>query len=167
VRPKRFYDVIRIGPVKVGTYNNGPWPDPAHRRLHRPRLRLLHRPPRPLSRRTLRPHPPLQPLTEGEEPVFTPKYPPPDTAPATPVPAPSTDTTPAPAPVLARPVSNRPTVQLTPGSALALAAGGGAVVLVVGEVLVSMLLAVAITGVSVALVAVVLRILVKDLQKGR
>ncbi|MFB6808417.1 SpdD-like protein [Streptomyces sp. NPDC056387] len=61
----------------------------------------------------------------------------------------------------------RTQVQLTPGSAIALAAGGGAVVLVVGAVLVSMLLAVAITGVSVAVIAVVLRLLVKDLQKGR
>ncbi|WP_328620289.1 SpdD-like protein [Streptomyces sp. NBC_00354] len=61
----------------------------------------------------------------------------------------------------------RTTVQLTPGSVVALAAGGGAVVLVVGAVLVSMLLAVAITGVSVAVIAVVLRLLVKDLQKGR
>ncbi|MEV4949594.1 SpdD-like protein [Streptomyces sp. NPDC053755] len=61
----------------------------------------------------------------------------------------------------------RTTVQLTPGSALALASGGGAVVLVVGAVLVSLLLAVAITGVSVAVIAVVLRLLVKDLQKGR
>ncbi|MDT0462781.1 mobile element transfer protein [Streptomyces gibsoniae] len=23
MRPNRFYDVIQIGPVKVGTYNNG------------------------------------------------------------------------------------------------------------------------------------------------
>ncbi|MFF3861775.1 SpdD-like protein [Streptomyces sp. NPDC002209] len=61
----------------------------------------------------------------------------------------------------------RATAQLTPGSAFALAAGGGAVVLVVGAILVSMLLAVAITGVSVAVIAVVLRLLVKDLQKGR
>ncbi|MFJ9343448.1 SpdD-like protein [Streptomyces sp. NPDC101733] len=61
----------------------------------------------------------------------------------------------------------RATVQLTPGSVVALAAGGGAAVLVVGAVLVSMLLAVAITGVSVAVIAVVLRLLVKDLQKGR
>ncbi|GGZ69298.1 hypothetical protein GCM10010371_31700 [Streptomyces subrutilus] len=59
----------------------------------------------------------------------------------------------------------RTTVQLTPGSAVALAAGGGAVVLVVGAVLVSMLLAVAITGVSVAVIAVVLRLLVKDMHK--
>ncbi|MFJ9935220.1 SpdD-like protein [Streptomyces virginiae] len=61
----------------------------------------------------------------------------------------------------------RTTVQLTPGSVVALAAGGGAVVLVVGAVLVSMLLAVAITGFSVAVIAVVLRLLIKDLQKGR
>ncbi|MBO4255762.1 SpdD protein, partial [Streptomyces griseorubiginosus] len=72
-----------------------------------------------------------------------------------------------PAPLPATPVSNRPTIQLTPGSALALAAGGGAVVLVVGAVLVSLLLAVAITGMSVAVVAVVLRSLLKDLDKHR
>ncbi|MYS42106.1 SpdD protein, partial [Streptomyces sp. SID5998] len=51
--------------------------------------------------------------------------------------------------------------------ALALVGGGTAVVLVVGAVLVSMLLAVAITGVSVAVCAVVLRSLVKDLHKHR
>ncbi|MFJ5559095.1 SpdD-like protein [Streptomyces sp. NPDC093250] len=60
----------------------------------------------------------------------------------------------APAPV---PASTRPTVQLTPGTALALVGGGTAVVLVVGAVLVSMLLAVAITAASVAVCAVVLR----------
>ncbi|MGW3187010.1 SpdD protein [Streptomyces ardesiacus] len=97
--------------------------------------------------------------------MLTPKYPHQDTAP------PATDPVrevPAHGSVLpspAVPLTNRPTVQLTPGSALALAAGGGAVVLVVGAVLVSMLLAVAITGVSVALVAVVLRLLLKDLAK--
>ncbi|MFD4917675.1 SpdD-like protein [Streptomyces virginiae] len=62
---------------------------------------------------------------------------------------------------------SRTTVQLTPGSVVALTAVGGAVVLVVGAILVSMLLAVAITGVSVAVIAVVLRLLVQDLQKGR
>ncbi|MEU2229515.1 SpdD-like protein [Streptomyces vietnamensis] len=73
--------------------------------------------------------------------------------------------TPASSPV---PVASaRTAIQLTPGSALALAAGGGAVVLVVGAVLVSMLLAVAITGASVAVIAVVLRLLVRDMQKGR
>ncbi|MFJ4810916.1 SpdD protein [Streptomyces longwoodensis] len=101
--------------------------------------------------------------------MFTPKYPPRDTAPTAIVPSSATDATPVPSPaqVAPVPVSNRPTVQLTPGSALALAAGGGAVVLVVGAVLVSLLLAVAITGVSVAVVAVVLRLLVNDMHKGR
>ncbi|MEV4502708.1 SpdD protein [Streptomyces klenkii] len=99
--------------------------------------------------------------------MFTPKYPTPHTAPP-PAVAPgsakgtSVDHAPAPAPV--EPRSNRPTVQLTPGSALALVAGGGAVVLVIGAVLVSMLLAVAITGVSVAVVTVILRLLLKDLR---
>jgi hypothetical protein len=91
--------------------------------------------------------------------VLTPKYPPKVTAPpATSVPLPASDL-PAPAAPAApvAPVSNRPVVQLTPGSALALAAGGGAVVLVVGAVLVSMLLAVAITGMSVAVCALVIR----------
>ncbi|MEU5192124.1 SpdD protein [Streptomyces klenkii] len=92
--------------------------------------------------------------------MFTPKYPAPHTAPP-PAAAPgavkgaSVDHAPAPAPV--EPHSIRSTVQLTPGSALALVAGGGAVVLVVGAVLVSMLLAVAITAISVAVCAVVLR----------
>ncbi|MGW0993635.1 SpdD protein [Streptomyces sp. NPDC002523] len=104
--------------------------------------------------------------------MFTPKYPPQDTAPTPTVIQPQT-TTPAPAvqapaPVApTAPVSNRPTIQLTPGSALALAAGGGTVVLVVGAVLVSLLLAVAITGVSVAVTAVVLRSLLNDMHKGR
>ncbi|MFF3587187.1 SpdD-like protein [Streptomyces sp. NPDC002387] len=66
--------------------------------------------------------------------------------------------TPAPAPVA--PVSSRPTVQLTPGALLVLVGGGTAVVLVVGAVLVSMLLAVAVTGASVAVCAVVMRSLI-------
>ncbi|MCD7440104.1 SpdD protein [Streptomyces lincolnensis] len=100
--------------------------------------------------------------------MLTPKYPPRDTAPA-PTHAPTADAlVPAPqAPAPVAPVANRPTIQLTPGSALALAAGGGAVVLVVGAVLVSLLLAVAVTGMSVAVVAVVLRSLLKDLDKDR
>ncbi|MYR41596.1 SpdD-like protein [Streptomyces sp. SID5910] len=81
--------------------------------------------------------------------------------PGTPAPPPAT---PAPAPSSA---SARPTIQLTPGTTLALVGGGTAVVLVVGAVLVSMLLAVAVTGVSVALVAVVLRLLINDMHKGR
>ncbi|GAB7032124.1 SpdD-like protein [Streptomyces sp. NPDC021749] len=66
--------------------------------------------------------------------------------------------TPPPTPVAQS--STRPAVQLTPGTALALVGGGTAMVLVVGAVLVSMLLAVAISGVSVAVCAVVLRSLV-------
>ncbi|MEU3611579.1 SpdD protein [Streptomyces sp. NPDC006872] len=98
--------------------------------------------------------------------MFTPKYPPQDTAPM------HTTTTPtaynpvhyvsAPAPVPSAPVSHRPAVQLTPGSTLALVAGGSAAVLVVGAVLVSMLLAVAITATSVAVCAVVIRSMLKS-----
>ncbi|KMS69708.1 SpdD protein [Streptomyces viridochromogenes] len=100
--------------------------------------------------------------------MLTPKYPPQDTAPpATAVHTPAPLQPSAPAPVPVAPVSNRPTVQLTPRSALALAAGGGAVVLAVGAVLVSLLLAVAITGMSVAVVAVVLRSMLKDFNNQR
>ncbi|MGW8971923.1 SpdD-like protein [Streptomyces platensis] len=70
--------------------------------------------------------------------------------------------TPPPAPVAQS--SSRPAVQLTPGNALALLGGGTAVILIVGAVLVSMLLAVAVSGVSVAVCAVVLRSL---LASGR
>ncbi|MEU9701356.1 SpdD-like protein [Streptomyces sp. NPDC047981] len=105
----------------------------------------------------LRPHVPVNPLPTGI--VTPPVQPTPNTA------IESTachhDHTPAPA------TPARTSVQLTPGSAVALAAGGGAVVLVVGAVVVSLLLAVAITGVSVAVIAVVLRLLVRDMQKGR
>ncbi|MFK0148166.1 SpdD protein [Streptomyces griseus] len=103
--------------------------------------------------------------------MFTPKIPPPDTAP-TPgtslvppltglVHPPAcachhTPTVPAPAPAPATPPA-RPAVQFTPGSLLVAAAGGTAMVLVVGTVLVSMLLATAITAASVAVCAVVLR----------
>ncbi|MFE0363369.1 MULTISPECIES: SpdD-like protein [Streptomyces] len=60
-------------------------------------------------------------------------------------------------PTAVTPASTRPAVQLTPGTMLALVGGGTAVVLVVGAVLVSMLLAVAITAASVAVCAVVTR----------
>ncbi|OQR65254.1 SpdD protein [Streptomyces maremycinicus] len=101
--------------------------------------------------------------------MFTPKYPRPDTAPM-PAGTPPTTYSPsaynpvasAPAPVPAASASNRPTVQLTPGSVLTLAAGGGALVLVVGAVLVSMLLAVAISAASVAVCAVVIRSILKS-----
>ena len=71
----------------------------------------------------------------------------------------------APAPMTTAPV--RPTVQLTPGAVVALVGGGTAVVLVVGAVLVSMLLAVAITGASVAVCALVIRSLINSEAKRR
>ncbi|SED35025.1 SpdD-like protein [Streptomyces sp. TLI_105] len=72
-----------------------------------------------------------------------------------------------PAPVPATPRLQVPAVRLTPTGLVTLVAGGAGLVLIVGTVLVSMLLAVAITGASVAVVAVVLRLLVRDMQKGR
>ncbi|MER7720114.1 SpdD-like protein [Streptomyces flaveolus] len=89
------------------------------------------------------------------------------TPPAVVEPTSITPGTPAPPPATPAPAPTRPTIQLTPGATLALVGGGTAVVLVVGAVLVSMLLAVAVTGVSVALVAVVLRLLINDMHKGR
>ncbi|MFF6933859.1 SpdD-like protein [Streptomyces sp. NPDC008312] len=73
----------------------------------------------------------------------------------------------SPTPLAAQPPTTRPTVQLTPGSALALVGGGAAVVLVVGAVLVSMLLAVAITGASVAICALVIRSLIASDNQHR
>ncbi|MFG3143267.1 SpdD-like protein [Streptomyces sp. NPDC048243] len=70
----------------------------------------------------------------------------------------------APAPT---PTSGRPTVQFTPGAVIALVGGGTAVVLVVGAVLVSMLLAVAITGASVAICALVIRSLIASENRRR
>ncbi len=52
--------------------------------------------------------------------------------------------------------------RLTPGSVAALVAGGAGAVLVVGTVLVSLLLAVAVTATAVAVCAVVLRSLLKN-----
>ncbi|MGW0601539.1 SpdD-like protein [Streptomyces sp. NPDC002776] len=73
--------------------------------------------------------------------------------------------TPPPPPAPMAQMSSRSTVQLTPGSVIALAGAGTAVVLVVGAVLVSMLLAVAITGASLAVCAVVIRsILASDIR---
>ncbi|WP_329547870.1 SpdD-like protein [Streptomyces sp. NBC_01356] len=65
------------------------------------------------------------------------------------------------------PAPARPTVQLTPGAVVALVGSGTAVVLVVGAVLVSMLLAVAITGASVAICALVIRSLINGEAKRR
>lgn len=63
----------------------------------------------------------------------------------------------APAPTASQPPVQLPAVRLTPAGLIAVVAGGAGLVLVVGAVLVSMLLAVAITGASVAVCAVVLR----------
>ncbi|MER7536354.1 SpdD-like protein [Streptomyces sp. NPDC097704] len=73
----------------------------------------------------------------------------------------------APAPVQATPRVQVPAVRLTPTGLVTVVAGGAGLVLIVGTVLVSLLLAVAITGASIAVVAVVLRLLVRDMQKGR
>ncbi|MFJ5217258.1 SpdD-like protein [Streptomyces sp. NPDC088354] len=72
---------------------------------------------------------------------------------------------PAPVPAAPAPVSSRPVVQLTPGALVALVGGGTAVVLVVGTVLVSLLLAVAVTAASVAVCAVVLRSMLNGQHK--
>ncbi|TXC98910.1 SpdD-like protein [Streptomyces sp. ISID311] len=80
---------------------------------------------------------------------------------------PTTTVRPTPAPTPVAQSSTRPAVQLTPGTALALVGGGTAVVLIVGAVLVSMLLAVAISGVSVAVCAVVLRSLLVSKRTHR
>ncbi|MFE4086336.1 SpdD-like protein [Streptomyces albogriseolus] len=75
--------------------------------------------------------------------------------------------TPTPPALVPAPVPSRPTVQLTPGTALALVGGGTAVVLVIGAVLVSLLLAVAVSGASVAVCALVIRSLVNADAKRR
>ncbi|MFD7320679.1 SpdD-like protein [Streptomyces sp. NPDC059875] len=62
---------------------------------------------------------------------------------------------------------SRPTVQITPGTALAIIGAGTAVVLVVGTVLVSMLLATAVTAASVAVCALVVRSLMASSTKRR
>ncbi|WP_326629555.1 MULTISPECIES: SpdD-like protein [unclassified Streptomyces] len=66
-------------------------------------------------------------------------------------------TPPVAVPIASAPAPSRPTVQLTPGALLTVIGGGTAVVLVVGTVLVSMLLAVAVTAASVAICALVIR----------
>ncbi|AWZ05146.1 MULTISPECIES: SpdD-like protein [unclassified Streptomyces] len=65
-------------------------------------------------------------------------------------------------PAAKQPRVQLPAVRLTPAGLVAAVAGGAGLVLVVGAVLVSMLLAVAITGASVAVCAVVLRSLLNQ-----
>ncbi|MEV6295571.1 SpdD-like protein [Streptomyces sp. NPDC051896] len=104
----------------------------------------------------LRPKVPTNPMPTG-------RIVPPVVAEPTTVAQHSTD--PAPVPESSAPV--RPTVQLTPGAVVALVGGGTAVVMVVGAVLVSMLLAVAITAASVAVCALVIRSLITADAKRR
>ncbi|WP_405808474.1 SpdD-like protein [Streptomyces sp. NBC_00210] len=66
---------------------------------------------------------------------------------------------PAPTPA---PMRSAPAVRLSPTGLLTAIAGGAGVVLVVGAVLVSLLLAVAVTATSVAVCAVVLRSMVNN-----
>jgi hypothetical protein len=97
--------------------------------------------------------------------MFSPKYPTPDTytptAPVSRTVHPTAVTPAAPAPVAPAAAPARPSVQITPAG---IAVGVGAVV-AVGAVLVSMLLAVAITAGSLALLAVVLRSILNDSRK--
>ncbi|MFD8375274.1 SpdD-like protein [Streptomyces sp. NPDC059688] len=74
---------------------------------------------------------------------------------------------PAPTSAPAAQSASRPVLQLSPGAVVALVGSGTAVVLVVGAVLVSMLLAVAITGASVAVCALVIRSLITADAKHR
>ncbi|MEU9799683.1 hypothetical protein [Streptomyces sp. NPDC051000] len=101
--------------------------------------------------------------------MFKPKYPSPDTCtPATirPAPAPTEYVMPAPAPVPTKaPTALGGLVQNSPGTALALAAGGVAGVLALASVAVSLLLAVAVTAVALSVSAVVLLFLVRALRQ--
>ncbi|MFD9615961.1 SpdD-like protein [Streptomyces virginiae] len=108
----------------------------------------------------LRPRIPINPLPSG---LVTPLVQPATDATIEPrhssVPACGCDRTPAEA---VQPRIQLPAVRLTPAGLVAAVAGGAGIVLVVGVVLVSMLLAVAITGASVAVCAVVLRSLLSN-----
>ncbi|MFD3681031.1 SpdD protein [Streptomyces sp. NPDC058613] len=101
--------------------------------------------------------------------MFKPKYPSPDTyTPTTirPTPAPAEYAMPAPAAVPAKaPTVLGGLVQHSPGTALALAAGGVAGVLALASVAVSLLLAVAVTAVALSVSAVVLLFLVRALRQ--
>ncbi|MGW2207343.1 SpdD-like protein [Streptomyces sp. NPDC001774] len=73
----------------------------------------------------------------------------------------------APAPAPAAPRVQVPAVRLTPAGLVTIVAGGAGLVLIVGTVLVSMLLAVAISAASVAVCAVVLRSLLNSQHTRR
>ncbi|MFF5803021.1 SpdD protein [Streptomyces sp. NPDC012746] len=98
--------------------------------------------------------------------MFKPQYPRPDTYIPAPAPAPASVEHSTSAPVPAKP----PTaldglVQSSPGTALALAAGGVVGVLALASVAVSLLLAVAVTAVALSLSSVVLLFLIRALRQ--
>ncbi|MFJ9344244.1 hypothetical protein ACIRP0_33945 [Streptomyces sp. NPDC101733] len=99
--------------------------------------------------------------------MFKPQYPRPDTyTPATIRPTPMTVGNPAAAPVPAKaPSALGGLAQHSPGTALALVAGGIAGVLALASVAVSLLLAVAVTAVALSVSAVVLLFLVRALRQ--
>ncbi|MGW7460357.1 SpdD protein [Streptomyces sp. NPDC054797] len=101
--------------------------------------------------------------------MFKPKYPSPDTyTPTTirPTPAPVEHSESAPAPVHGKSsTALGGLVQNSPGTALALAAGGVAGVLALASVAVSLLLAVAVTAVALSISGVVLLFLVRALRQ--
>ncbi|MER6486372.1 SpdD protein [Streptomyces virginiae] len=99
--------------------------------------------------------------------MFKPQYPRPDTyTPATirPTPAPVEHPASTPAPAKT-PTALGGLVQNSPGTALALAAGGVAGVLALASVAVSLLLAVAVTAVALSVSGVVLLFLVRTLRQ--
>ncbi|MET9960961.1 SpdD protein [Streptomyces sp. NPDC006326] len=99
--------------------------------------------------------------------MFKPQYPRPDSyAPATirPTPVPVEHTASAPAPAKTPTVLGG-LVQQSPGTALALAAGGIAGVLALASVAVSLLLAVAVTAVALSISGVVLLFLLRALRQ--
>ncbi|MER7463560.1 SpdD-like protein [Streptomyces sp. NPDC097981] len=102
----------------------------------------------------IRPKIPVNPLPTG---LVTPLVQPPTAVEPHVGTAPVCDCHQTPAPGQSKSRVQLPAVQLTPAGLVAAVAGGAGLVLVVGAVLVSMLLAVAITGASVAVCAVVLR----------
>ncbi|MFB6484371.1 SpdD protein [Streptomyces virginiae] len=99
--------------------------------------------------------------------MFKPQYPRPDThaySPATIHPTPAPAEPPASVPVRP-PTGLGSLVQSSPGTALALAAGGIAGVLALASVAVSLLLAVAVTAVALSISGVVLLFLVRALRQ--
>ncbi|MFB6525609.1 SpdD-like protein [Streptomyces sp. NPDC056399] len=110
----------------------------------------------------LRPRIPVNPLPTG---LVTPLVQPTTPTDIEPAVCNHHDHTPAPVPATSR--VQVPAVRLTPTGLVTLVAGGAGLVLIVGTVLVSMLLAVAVSAASVAVCAVVLRSLLNSQHKRR